>query len=331
MIDMDYILTLAVSPSGAGGVLIEPSGKYVKPGQESHPAGTVLTLTAMAHITGANFDHWEGAMTGSVSKTTLVMNSSQSVTAVFKVPPNTVTVALSTSVTGKGSVEPGSGIYIAKTQIMLVATPDIGNVFVSWSGDTDGCSFVPGRPNSLIAVMNKPRRITATFQAVTQEQERASSPTDTLYDAPFPKERDSDPRYSSATNLRRAFYSLYAVSDPAWWDANVQIRVDPNYQGASSSSHDIVVINPAFTRPCILAHEFCHSIYSKLTPEQQKRFRTLLPSIVASSRLIELAIKDYGNSSSWTIVNIVEAHAQVYRFFGHKMPAILYEFYPHLV
>ena len=329
--DMDCILTLVISPPGAGGVIIEPSGKFIKPGQLCYLYGTVLTLKALAHISGARFDHWEGHVTGTTNNTTLTMDSSKSVTAVFTVPPETVIVDLVTSVMGKGSIEPSSGTYIAKTQIMLVATPDIGNVFVSWSGDTDSCSFVPGRPNSLIAFMSKRRHIIATFQVETHKQELTNNLAATLYDAPFPKERDSDPRYTSAIDLRRVFYSFYDVSDPAWWDANVQIRIDPAYKGAASSINDIVTINPSFARPCILAHEFCHSVYSKLTPTQKQLFSTLLPGAVASNYLIELAIKDYGNSASWTNVNIFEAHAQIYRYFGRKMPVMLYEFYPHLV
>lgn len=328
---MNYILKLAVLPSGAGGVLVEPSGKFTKPGQVSFPAGTIVTLTASAHVSGAHFDHWEGAVTGTSNTTTLSMNSNISITAVFTVPPETSIVQLSTSVTGKGSVELSSGIIVLGTQIMLVATPDTGNVFISWSGDIDGCSFISGRPDNMIAVMNKHRHIIATFQAETHEQERPKSFTSTLYDAPFPKERDSDPRYTSAIDLRRAFYSLYAVSDPTWWDSNVQLRIDPAYKGAADSSLDVVVVNPTFARPCLLAHEFCHSIYSKLTPIQQERFKALLPGIVTSDHLIELAIKDYSNAISWTSVNTWEAHAQIYRFFGRKMPAILYEFYPHLI
>jgi hypothetical protein len=153
----------------------------------------------------------------------------------------------------------------------------------------------------------------------------------TLDDAPFPKERDTDPLYDSPDSLRRAFYDLYNVSDPAWWDANVGLRFDPNSTFPSSSINDVVTLDPAFARPCIIAHEFCHSIYSKLTNEQRQRFGNLLPEVVASDHLIELAIKDYGNSSNWAIVPVPEAHGQIYRFFGQSMPVVLHEFYPHLL
>jgi hypothetical protein len=153
----------------------------------------------------------------------------------------------------------------------------------------------------------------------------------TLDDAPFPKEKATDPIYDSPDTLRRAFYDLYNVSDPAWWDVNVGLLFDSSSQFPSSSINDVVTMNPAYARPCIIAHEFCHSIFSKLTPDQQQRFGGLLPNVVASDDLIELAIKDYGNSSNWATVPVPEAHAQIYRFFGRSMPSVLHEFYPHLL
>jgi hypothetical protein len=152
-----------------------------------------------------------------------------------------------------------------------------------------------------------------------------------LHDAPFPKETEHDPLYTSPAALRQAFYELYEVVDPAWWDDNVQVRIDPAYHGAAGSSNDIVRINPAYARPCILAHEVCHSIYSKLGTGRQRRFGALLPGIVACDPLIETAIRDYGSAQSWKDVAAWESHAQIYRFFGRHMPRELYEFYPHLV
>ena len=162
---MDYVLTLAVSPDGAGGVVIRPPGKYVQPGQASFPEGTVVTLTSLAQISGARFDHWEGAVTGTASPISLTMDSGKSVKVVFAVPSTTATFELSTSVAGNGGVAPGGGMFNPGDQIILVATPAPGSVFVSWSGDTDGCADVPGRPNSLVLVMDRARRIVATFQA----------------------------------------------------------------------------------------------------------------------------------------------------------------------
>ena len=148
-----------------GGVIIRPPGKYIEPRQASFPEGTVVTLTSAAQITGAHFDHWEGDVTGTASPTSVTMDSGRSVTVVFAIPSTTSTFELNTSVAGDGSIAPGSGTFNPGDHIVLVATPDPGSVFVSWSGDTDGCADVPGRPNSLVVVMDRARRIAATSRA----------------------------------------------------------------------------------------------------------------------------------------------------------------------
>jgi hypothetical protein len=159
---MDYILTVNISPAGAGGVQVSPSGTYVGPGQVSYPAGTVVTLKAVFYLTVGQFDHWEGAVTGTVNPTTITMNSNKTVTAVFVV--GGVTYQLTTSVVGNGSIAPSGGVFNPGDQIILAATPAPGNVFVSWSGDTDGCTPVTGMPNQLIVTMDRDRHIIATFE-----------------------------------------------------------------------------------------------------------------------------------------------------------------------
>lgn len=161
---MDYILTIKISPEGAGGVQVSPYGTYVSPGQVSYPAGTVVTLTAVFYLTQGQFDHWEGGVTGTANPTTITMNSNKTVTAVFYVPPTAPTYQLTTSVIGNGSISPSSGIYNQGDQIILAATPASGNEFVSWGGDIDGCTPITGMPNQLLVVMSKDRHITATFQ-----------------------------------------------------------------------------------------------------------------------------------------------------------------------
>ena len=152
-----------------------------------------------------------------------------------------------------------------------------------------------------------------------------------LNKAPYPKEKTSDPLYSSASELRHAFYNLYEVEDPDWITTNVNIIINPNYNGASESCYDVITVNPGYARPGVLAHEVCHSIYSRLTTEQKERFKELLSAIVPANRIMELAIRDYNDAQYWTSVPAWEAHAQLFRFFGRKMPTALYEFYPHLI
>ena len=70
-----YTLTVNVSPAGAGTVTLNPAGG-------TYPAGTVVTLTAVAN-TGYTFSNWSGDVTGTSNPTSVTMNSNKTVTAVF--------------------------------------------------------------------------------------------------------------------------------------------------------------------------------------------------------------------------------------------------------
>lgn len=157
-----YTLTVNISPSGAGGVVLDPWGDYISPGKIRYPAGTVVRLTATPSIVGAYFDHWEGALSGAANPTTITMNSDKTVYAVFIVP--VAVIRLTTSVIGNGRIDPSEGIYNKGDKIILSATPDSGHNFVSWSGDIDGAEPVPGMPNQLRVTMDRDRHITAQFE-----------------------------------------------------------------------------------------------------------------------------------------------------------------------
>jgi hypothetical protein len=64
---------------------------------------------------------------------------------------------LTTSVVGNGKVVPAGGSYEAGTDLELVAIPDAGWIFDSWSGDTAGIS------PDLTLPMNSSKTLTANF------------------------------------------------------------------------------------------------------------------------------------------------------------------------
>jgi uncharacterized repeat protein (TIGR02543 family) len=70
-----YTLTVNINPSGAGSVTLNPSGGV-------YVAGTTVTLTAVAN-SGWVFSGWSGDLSGNQNPTTIVMNSSKTVTANF--------------------------------------------------------------------------------------------------------------------------------------------------------------------------------------------------------------------------------------------------------
>ena len=160
---MDVILDVAIVPEGAGGVIVSPRGDYVSSGRKSYPEGTVVALTAFASIPGAYFDHWEGDVTGIAISTTITMDSDKAITLVFIIPEEVPTYQLTTDVVGNGTVAPSSGVYSEKDVIILVATPDEGNLFSYWSGDIQGTAFVPGKLNEIQVPMDWDRHIVAHF------------------------------------------------------------------------------------------------------------------------------------------------------------------------
>jgi hypothetical protein len=78
---LQYSYTLTVNVTGQGTVALNPPGG-------TYPSGTTVTLTPTP-AAGWQFDHWEGALTGSANPATLVMDGNKTVTAVFVQPPPT--------------------------------------------------------------------------------------------------------------------------------------------------------------------------------------------------------------------------------------------------
>ncbi|MBK9991137.1 MAG: hypothetical protein IPP19_10475 [Verrucomicrobia bacterium] len=82
-------------------------------------------------------------------------------TVTVTVTPNAY--ALTTSVTGLGTVT-GAGSYKADTQVNLTATPNAGQSFINWTGDTGLPTGSPAFTQpSLTVKMNQNRGIVANF------------------------------------------------------------------------------------------------------------------------------------------------------------------------
>ncbi len=72
-----YTVTVNVSPSVGGKVIVEPSQPA-----EGYAVGTEVTLTAIAGE-GYQFSHWSGAASGSENQTTIIMDSGKELVANF--------------------------------------------------------------------------------------------------------------------------------------------------------------------------------------------------------------------------------------------------------
>ena len=146
---VQYTLTTAVSPTGAGSVTLTPSGGV-------YDAGTTVQVKASA-ATGYVFDHWRGDLTGSTNPTSIVMAGNKSVTAVFKKVQYTLTTAVSPTGAGSVTLTPSGGVYAVGTTVQVKASAATGYVFDHWSGDLTGST----NPTSI--VMNGNKSVTALF------------------------------------------------------------------------------------------------------------------------------------------------------------------------
>ncbi len=149
-LSVQEMYSLDVDIDGQGNVILNPPGG-------SYSAGQQVTLTAVP-ATNWQFDHWEGAASGTSPNTQVVMNSDKSVRAIFE-PTHTLTI----SVVGQGNVdvlaipEPVNGRYAHGAIVRLTPNPDAGWFFTGWSGGASG-NAAP-----LTISMTGDRNIIATF------------------------------------------------------------------------------------------------------------------------------------------------------------------------
>ena len=143
-----YTLTLVVQ--GNGTVALDPAGTPV------YVVGTVVTLTATTPP-GWTFAGWSGAVSGTVTATTVTMNADRVVTATFAAIPYTLDV----HTVGQGTVTvvPSQTTYIYGDRLILTATPSATWYFAGWSG------AIGSADNPQALTLDASQVVTATFTA----------------------------------------------------------------------------------------------------------------------------------------------------------------------
>ena len=159
-----YVLTIS-STSG---------GSVTTPGQGSftYNEGTVVSLEASPSA-GQQFVNWTGDV-GTVADvndptTTITMYGDYTIRANFE-EIQVIYYTLTIAVNGSGSTSPAVGQhdYNAITTVSISATPDPGNRFVNWTGDTG--DIVDVNAASTIIMMRGDYEIVANFEAIPPEQ-----------------------------------------------------------------------------------------------------------------------------------------------------------------
>lgn len=120
--------------------------------------------------------------------------------------------------------------------------------------------------------------------------------------------------------------SLFAV------DQNGNIVLIP---AATVSEIKECKIRPEWANSGVVAHEFAHISYAQLNQAQKDVFAYVFGKQVIDDELLKYcySIKPYMHTNgdlNNSIPNIVETHADCYRYLGDKMPMTLKIYYPNL-
>jgi xyloglucan-specific exo-beta-1,4-glucanase len=148
---VQYTLTPAVSPSGAGTTLPLAPTKY------NYNTTVIVTATPAP---GYQFTGWSGGCT--VTPCTVLMTSDKSVTASFA--PVQYTLTTGTSPSTGGTVTPATGKYNYNTTVIVTATAATGYQFTGWTGG--GCNSA----NPCTVTMTGDQSVTANFEPVVVQQ-----------------------------------------------------------------------------------------------------------------------------------------------------------------
>jgi hypothetical protein len=155
--------SLITSSAGGGSVTVPGEGTFV------YPVGENVMIVAQADVSSHyRFVEWMGDVAtiadSQAASTNITMNDSYHITADFELDTGWNTLTIST--TSGGSVtEPGQGTFVYEDGdvVALIAQPDEGYEFVTWTGDVDSIANINAVQTSI--VMNGSYSITANFES----------------------------------------------------------------------------------------------------------------------------------------------------------------------
>mgnify|MGYP003296014183 CR=1 FL=1 len=129
-------------------------------GEGAYNAGASVTISAVPS-TAYTFTNWTDKATGAVVSSsanyTFALNSNRTLVANFAMKTFNLNV---TAVNGTVSKNPNQANYNYGTSVQLIATPNSGYEFSSWSGDATGSN------NPLSVSMTSDKNITANFTLI---------------------------------------------------------------------------------------------------------------------------------------------------------------------
>jgi hypothetical protein len=168
----DGSYTLIVDFTDGGTVAVDElpiPGKALLP----YDAGTVVSLDASPSA-GYRFVEWTGNVSSiadvNAASTTITMNDDYSVMAKFELIESAQYRLIISSTAGGSVSSPGEGTfcYDGGTGVNVLATPDSGHQFVSWTGNVQ--AIANANSASITMTMNDDYSIIANFEAIPPGQ-----------------------------------------------------------------------------------------------------------------------------------------------------------------
>ncbi len=112
-----------------------------------------------------------------------------------------------------------------------------------------------------------------------------------------------------------------------WQNFHIIISTTYDAPAATSSQKDEMYLRPEWANEGVLSHELAHESYSLLNCFKKVTFKCKYNKYLTSDPLIVLL----HSKNTYMNTNIVEAHAEIYRYIGDHMPTELYQYYPKLL
>ena len=112
----------------------------------------------------------------------------------------------------------------------------------------------------------------------------------------------------------------------SYWinDCNIKVSLAYKYPAATIAQTKTVYVRPEWCNPGVIAHEVCHIIWQSLTEEERIDFENKMYDERQKNKLLALAWE----TKPYMQTNVIEAHAEIYRYLGQYMPESLKKYYP---
>jgi hypothetical protein len=108
-----------------------------------------------------------------------------------------------------------------------------------------------------------------------------------------------------------------------WMGIDIYLTANVSFANCSDT---LICVNPEWANPGVLAHECSHRSYSFLDSAEKVSFGYELINQKVNSPMVRQLFAGNG----YGLTSPVEAHAEIYRYLGERMPADLKRYYPKM-